>query len=71
MELDLNVHVLCMYANLQYFFHAYRSEDEPVYEIPPEKYAAEDIVRILLNSKIDKQSVNSAPWTSREVVLLW
>ena len=40
-----------------FFFHAYRSEDEPVYEIPPEKYAAENIVRILLNPKIDKQRV--------------
>ena len=54
MELDSNVHVLCMYAKLQYFDHVYWSEDEPVYEMPPEKYAAEDIVQILLNPIIDK-----------------
>ena len=36
--------------------YVYRSENEPVYEVPPERYAAEDI-RILFNPKIDKQRV--------------
>ena len=35
----------------------YRSADEPLYEVPPERYAAEDIVCILLNPKIDKQKI--------------
>ena len=30
--------------------YVYRSENKPVYEVPPERYAVEDIVRILLNA---------------------
>ena len=35
----------------------YRHENEPLYEVPPEKYAVERIIRILLNPKIDKRKI--------------
>lgn len=38
--------------------------DTRVYEVPPEKYSVEDIVRILLNPNIDHANIcKKRPWS--------
>ena len=39
------------------FAYSTENEAEPVYEVPSEKYTVEEIIRILLNPKIDQSKV--------------
>ena len=51
LQLSRTTYNICIYATC-------RNNDEPVFEVPPEKYSAEAIVRTLLDPRIDQEKIS-------------